>query len=201
MGSTLFRDAWEHKEDTEAIHRLTQTVADEEKLSLKEEVMSNEEDENDQANATTDELDSSQDASFVLKPLKSSSMDNLAYEPLISQQAPIPARRSSAHPTPPASLPSKTISSAGSSIENLTSDGGHGTPMSNWSADSAEFRSTETPRTSPTAGLLENEVYPAYNEQGDCPGDCPLERSTPPVPQVSHLYPSPTTPTSPPVGS
>merc|ERR1712136_337120 len=67
------------------------------------------------------------------------------------------------------------------------------------SADSAEFRSTETPRTSPTAGLLENEVYPAYNEQGDCPGDCPLERSTPPVPQVSHLYPSPTTPTSPPV--
>ena len=40
------------------------------------------------------------------------------------------------------------------------------------------------------------QVYPAYNEHGNCPGDCPLERSTPPVPQVSHLYPSPSSPTA-----
>ena len=63
-------------------------------------------------------------------------MDNLAYEPLMSQLPPKPPRRSSAHPTPPTSLQIKAISSATSSVENLAnnSDGGHDTPMSNWSA-------------------------------------------------------------------
>ncbi|CAK8692908.1 unnamed protein product [Clavelina lepadiformis] len=156
--STFFRDAWDHIEDTEAIHRINRVVVEEDAKS----------DDATDSRGPTPTPTPRTSLNNKMPEKKSGSTEQLA------TKYDIP-RIDRASITPPSTL-RFNISSQSSYSEPGLSDAGHTTPASTWSTGSDEYR-PDTPSTSPTAGLLDNEEREYF------------DNSKPPA-QTSHLYPS-----------
>nr|CAB3222851.1 rho GTPase-activating protein 35 [Phallusia mammillata] len=140
--STFFKDAWEHKENTEAIHRISRIIVEEDQ-ELKE---------MDEESILP--IPAPRSRSRVSET-KSSSVENIPVKSMYE------APRTENIVTPPSTLRFNISSQSSYTESQGISDPGHATPASTWSTGSDEYK-PETPRTSPTAGLLDNEQMPDY---------------------------------------
>nr|XP_018670541.1 rho GTPase-activating protein 35 isoform X1 [Ciona intestinalis]XP_026693614.1 rho GTPase-activating protein 35 isoform X2 [Ciona intestinalis] len=155
--STFFKDAWEHKEDTEAIHRISRVV-----VESNDDVKEDEREENGTGSSTP----------------RSSASERKSFGGEYKTSYEVPYVDSDI--APPNSLHFNVSSQSTYTESPSTCDADRATPSSTWSIGSDDYR-PETPRASPTAGLIDNEMNPAYDN---------CEPYTKKTSQPSHLYPN-----------